>query len=332
MQRFAKIYSEIEGISLKYFHDIEGKDLEEIHKELAAADPCFRSVPIDDSDDSRDLRTAHSQRIISNALCEDIWKPLRSELTLLYPELNSFLGKISDELDKSSYGGRTAGVWTALTMRALQSLQANSMISQVSESPHPVGSAQAESVIAKVFSVLSPLVGSPQTESLRMDLLTLVNLAVDVWNNAQAGGLKITVSPSLDRARREEWRSQQFDPPSLSSGSDKTDLELVSRTHPRVFTLFPRVVAWGIADPGSHDRGLPGSWPLESDLTYIHPGVRLPEWSSLVVRGKNEQEERKEYLIKALENAKKELHSTRRGHGRRESRGSSISLPLSPSE
>ncbi|KAH6668368.1 hypothetical protein B0J14DRAFT_658287 [Halenospora varia] len=330
MQRFAAIYGEIEGISLKYFHDIEDKDLEEVHKELAAADPCFRSVPIDDSDDSHDLRTAHAQRIISNAICEDIWKPLRSELTIQHPEFSSFLSKISNELDKFSHGGRTASVWTALTMQALQSLEANLVTSQVPESkecPHPSGSARADSVISKVFSVLSPLVSSSQTELLRMDLLTLVNSAVDVWDNAQAGGLKITVSPLLDRARREEWRSQQFDPQSPSSGSDEADLELVSRTHPRVFTLFPRVVARGVADPGNHDRGLPGSWPPESDLTCIHPGVGLPEWSSLVVRGKDEQEEKKEYLIKALENAKKELHSTRRalGHGRRESRGSSTS-------
>jgi len=51
------------------------------------------------------------------------------------------------------------------------------------------------------------------------------------------------------------------------------------------------------------------------------------------VRGKAEQEERKDYLTKALENAKKELHNTRRiaGQGRRESRASStLSLGEQP--
>jgi hypothetical protein len=42
------------------------------------------------------------------------------------------------------------------------------------------------------------------------------------------------------------------------------------------------------------------------------------------VRGKEQQEERNDYLIKVLENAKKDLHN-RRGHSRRESMGSSIS-------
>jgi hypothetical protein len=45
------------------------------------------------------------------------------------------------------------------------------------------------------------------------------------------------------------------------------------------------------------------------------------------------QEEKKEFLSKAIENAKKEMHSTRRlpGHGRRDSMGSTTSGPPSPS-
>ena len=35
------------------------------------------------------------------------------------------------------------------------------------------------------------------------------------------------------------------------------------------------------------------------------------EWSSLVVRGREEQEERNEYLAKALETAMKELNSNK---------------------
>jgi hypothetical protein len=52
------------------------------------------------------------------------------------------------------------------------------------------------------------------------------------------------------------------------------------------------------------------------------------------VRGKEEQEERNEYLSKAIEIAMKELNSNRRliGHGRRESMGSSTAVPSSPSQ
>lgn len=38
----------------------------------------------------------------------------------------------------------------------------------------------------------------------------------------------------------------------------------------------------------------------------------LPEWSSFVVRGKNVEKKRIDFLVKALENAKKELNSTKR--------------------
>ena len=132
----------------------------------------------------------------------------------MHPELNSLLSKISDELDKSSYSGRVANFWTALTMRALQSLPAKT--SELRKSPRPTGSGRADNVVFKVFSVLSPLVNSSQNEDLRMNLLELANSAINVWNDAQTGELKIIVSPLLERARRQEWRSQKFDPESPS--------------------------------------------------------------------------------------------------------------------
>ncbi|KAG4438800.1 hypothetical protein IFR05_005733 [Cadophora sp. M221] len=108
--KFEEIYSQIEGLSLNYFHDIEGKDLDKIYGELATVDPCFKSVSIDNSDDSRDLRTAHAQRIISKAICEHLWKPFSSALTVQHPELSSCLGKLSDSLEKSNQGRRIANV------------------------------------------------------------------------------------------------------------------------------------------------------------------------------------------------------------------------------
>lgn len=298
-----------------------------VQEELVGADPCFGSVPIDDSDDSRNLRTAHTQRIISDALCQYIWKPLSSEFTLSHPGLNDLLSKIADGLDRSSHSGRAVNVWTALTMRALQSLPAEA--SGPKESPHPALS-RAESVISKVMSVLSPLVSSSQDQELRTKLLELANSAIDIWNEAQTGELKIIVSPFLERARREEWRSERFDPASPPGGYDEIQLDMMSRTHPRIFTLFPRVVAREVAGLANHHTDPPGSWSQKSDQgprtieTNIHPGRGLPECSPLVVRGKEEQEERNDYLLKALEDAKKKLHSNRgiAGH-RRDSMASS---------
>ena len=241
---------------------------------------------------------------------------------------------MSEELDKSRHGGRAANVWTALTMRALQSLQAEAGLSASKECLPSTGSARAESVISKVFSALSPLISSSQTEALRVDLLALVNSAIEVWDNAQTGELRLVVSQSLNRAHREDWRSKDLDPVSPSGNRDETDSDLMSQTHPRIFTLFPHVVAKGVADLDNCDTGPPGSWPPESDQTCIHPGKGLPEWSALVVRGKMDQEEKKDFLSQAFENAKKELQSAKRisGQGRRESRGSATSEAPNPSE
>jgi hypothetical protein len=75
--------------------------LDQIHKELKEADPVFNSVPIEDSDVSRDLCTAHAQRIISQAICEVIWTEFSSEFTASQPDSSSILGKISHEIETS---------------------------------------------------------------------------------------------------------------------------------------------------------------------------------------------------------------------------------------
>lgn len=136
---------------------------------MAAADPYFSSIPIDDSIDSHDLRAAHAQRIISDAICEYIWKPLRSEFTLLHPDVNSMLSKLSNQLRNSNRGGHLANVWTTLTMQALESIppkQEKGCIAESHDISQVAGLARADRVISKVISVLSPLVSLSQIEAL----------------------------------------------------------------------------------------------------------------------------------------------------------------------
>ena len=80
------------------------------------------------------------------------------------------------------------------------------------------------------------------------------------------------------------------------------------------------------------DKLVPSSWP-QLEPIVIYPRIGLLDWSLLVVRGKQNQEEREEKFNKAIKNIKKELYRTRRviGHGRNKSIGSSTSGPLSPS-
>ncbi|KAG9239931.1 hypothetical protein BJ878DRAFT_337252 [Calycina marina] len=326
-QQFTDICSEIEEISLKYFYSIDEGEWEEAHKRLIEVDSYFKYVPIDDSKDSSDLCAAHAQRIISAAIYKDVWKPLRSEVTFQNPDFGTFLAKISDALDRSTQNGRTANVWTALTMRALQALDAEAAIVSVPQSEQNLCTSncnRASSVVSEVFRVLGPMVSVPRIELFKADLHAVVDSSVNVWNTAQTGRLRITIDIVLDRAQREEWRSKRFDP--VASSADGHNLDLTSRTRPRVFTLFPRIVA------RTQEKLMPGSWPQVEPIV-IHPGIGLPEWSPLVVRGKHDQEERAEKLNKAIENMKKELHRSRRGsgNGRNESTGNLASRLPSPS-
>jgi len=241
-----------------------------------------------------------------------------------HPELSSCLSKMSDSLDQRSQDGRVANVWTALTIRALQLIQDDTVALPVLDSKKApsTGSTIAERIISKIFLSLSPLINLSQAESLRTELHAVMNSSTDVWNYAQASGLKITIHPLLDRAYREEWRSQEFDP-ALPSDENGTDPDLTSNTRPRVFTLFPRVLARIQEDLP------PGSFP-NFEPTVIHPGVGLPEWSSLVVRGKACQQEREDYFNEVVANAMKEASMLASGY-RRASRGSSTAGPPSPS-
>ena len=299
--------------------------MDQIHKELKEADPVFNSVPIEDSDVSRDLCTAHAQRIISQAICEVIWTEFSSEFTASQPDSSSILGKISHEIEKSDQGGRTAQFWNARTGRALLTLPAASASSRPSE---PTGGSyplRTHKVISKVFEVLYPLVSPTHEKSLRKDLVDLVDLAVDVWSKGQVGGSKLTVSLSLDYANHEQWRSEEFDP---VCEEDKMTADPTSR---QIFALFPLVLVAEQVKMVKPGNDVPGSFPADSnrttEVTVIHSGKGLAEWSPLVVSGKLVQKEQEDYVT----NARKAFHTKRAsGSNRRSSRGSIP--PMSPSE
>jgi hypothetical protein len=72
--------------------------------------------------------------------------------------------------------------------------------------------------------------------------------AINVWENAQNGELKLTANQLLEREHREEWRSQQFDPAPPSTDCGEANFDMIFRTRSRFFTLFLRVVAWEETD------------------------------------------------------------------------------------
>lgn len=225
-------------------------------------------------------------------------------------------------------------------MQALQNLPGDSLSRNpgCKEHSQPVQNGRAKSVISDVLSKLAPLVNRPQEKQLQTDILEVSNAAIDVWNEAQTGDLKITVSKSLDYPYREEWQSQEFD--AVTTNNDGATSDAVSRTRPRIFTLFPRIIAREVAVPVQHDTEMPGSFPQGAELlhhtieTLINPGEGLPESSALVVRGKEKQEQRDKFIAEEIEKIKKQGHNVGHGpgHSRREPRTSLASSLPSPTE
>jgi hypothetical protein len=158
---------------------------------------------------------------------------------------------------------------------------------------------------------------------------------------AETDKLNLTVCDTLDRANRTEWRSLDFDPLPLASvsspsaGNDE-EADIKSSTRPRIFILFPRVIAFEKPSGTDMEIGsLPGSWqqseeephPIE---TCIHTGTGLPEWSPLVVKGKEEEEERENFIRRLKQEANAWSSRRNGGHSRRQSTASLGSGPPSP--
>jgi hypothetical protein len=361
-EKFHNISDQIEDISTRYFRELNDnvcsshfdkhtqlthcQDLDTIREELAALDPCFASIPISDTEESQNLRVAHAQRIISSSLSQNIWQPFSSEKTLHRPDFVSLLSEIAAELAKprpdGSTSGRAASYWTALTNRALDSLSRNppSPSTPTPPSSRPPAPRRADKAVDDSFRILFPLVTPSQEEQLRKELMALADSAIAVWNAAQTDELKITVSPTLNHANRNEWRYTKFDPPPSPSptGRDVGE-DVISSTYPRIFTLFPRILATQIVFPSREQpASLPGSYPQARDephatVTCVHSGFGLPEWSQLVLMGKEEEEERGAWVreeherIKQAANARKVRRIS--GNSRRDSTGS-VSGPVSP--
>ena len=285
-----------------------------MHGELKNTDSYFNSVPISDSNESGSLRIAHAQRVISGCLSDIIWQPFSSEQTQQHPELMALLDAISAEVANyhhgSTSGGRAETVWGVLTTRGLRSLKTTS----TPERPN-----RAEKVAAEVLRILKPLITPEKESDLQSELVKLAQSAISIWDSAQSGDLRVQVCPALDPADFKEWRSKL---------DDERTTDITSTTHPRIFTLFPRITAKQFQLTTKLANSLPGGWPeseRDSWSTCIHPGIGLRECSALVIRGKQEveekrleEEEEQRQLNEAIERVKRDYrrsgsHSSRSG-------------------
>ncbi|KAH8684467.1 hypothetical protein BGZ60DRAFT_166619 [Tricladium varicosporioides] len=329
--RFAEIATRIEKTATEYFTDLPDINPEHIHTELISLDCHFNSIPISQSEISRDLRIAHTQRIISSALFTHIWQPFSTEALYSKPEFASLLHKIATKLSHTEHRGnrgRADHVWRVLTMRALRSLDSSTLnFTEPSPEGKLVPSGRANSVTQDMMKQLKPLITPAQSREVESALIDITEAAIDVWTFAQTDNLNITANTNLEASSHSLWRSQKYDPleplPDDKEGTHSTHL-----TRPRIFTLFPTVTAIPMSDVTSTSNISSSEESQrvcdENRETILHPGIGLPELSTLMIRGKGEKEEFEAMVQGAKLNIRRTIEGSERNSIRKSGNASMV--------
>ena len=273
----------------------------------------------------------HAQRVIATQLQQIVWQPFSSEITLQDPNSDSFFKTVVDGLMESrgKRGGlRAARLWTALSMRSLQS---RSPVTQSPSASKLLTSSRTKMFIDKVMAVLSLLVKPSLHTNLRNNFSDLAESAISIWNVAQIDERELVADLTLHVEGFDGW------------------CEDTSASNQGIIVLFPRVIARSCSRAADRRSvGPPGAWidsePTQSvQETCIYPGAGLAKWSALVLEGEVEEEGRKEGEdrkkreekrktleddLKKLDKAEKPLAGHRRGsHTKRGSTTGSQSRP-----
>ncbi|KAH6679335.1 hypothetical protein B0J14DRAFT_295725 [Halenospora varia] len=198
-RHFADIADNIEKTAMEYFTGLPNENPEDIHADLISFDSHFNSIPICQSDTSRDLRIAHTQRIISSALFTHVWQPFSADRILSNSEISTFLEMVATELSSSKQdgtGNRADRVWRILTMREIRSLD-----DIASADPSPVASTgpadRTTWAVRDMLKILSPLILPTLAGEVEKSLRIIAEAAVEVWNFAQIDDFTITATTAL---------------------------------------------------------------------------------------------------------------------------------------
>ncbi|KAK0128484.1 hypothetical protein ONS95_000456 [Cadophora gregata] len=328
-KRFGDIAKQIHVISTKFCQGLNPNDWASIHGKLKDIDSCFAIVPISDSSDSKLLRTAHTERILSSTLSTLIFRPFSSDSTFQAERKNATNLLEEAALGLEHFGGnrRAAAVLRSLALRGLRS---SNQLQAVSAAP----SSRTDAFLESVKPVLSLLIPQAQHAKLEDALRNLAKAAISLWDSVQNDEfLDIQASLDLDHSFRSEWSSALFDP-----DYESNDRTVLSLTCPKIFTLFPNITAKAVATFPEPTVNVPGSFETSKVETQmqeicIHPGVGMCESSALFMKGKDEQEElegewKREVLAKELEATEKARLERHKMKAQRH--GSVTSLP-SPS-
>ncbi|KFY30941.1 hypothetical protein V493_01539 [Pseudogymnoascus sp. VKM F-4281 (FW-2241)] len=339
---FLDISGAIQDISARYLaRDLNKKELTRLPGIISKIDSTFSDVPFSDTETSKQLRIAHAQRVIANAIYKIIWQPFSSDVTTI----DSKLSKLLQDIGAAVGSGRSADVWRAVTMRALGSmsaanteLQRNS--TQASGTVHTIKSRE-DKLVESIISVLEPLLGTSDLLQFKADLLQVAKQSVAIWDSAQADERTFTINTTLNQDNKHDWNIAVVDYMSLNSNGSSQGLVPTRRNSTSVFTLFPIITATKSVQLQKEGHGPPGSWPdqdqlqpLHTEVTLVHGGLGLPLESDIVYDGIVEREEFKK--MKQEHDEEWEHKYTRKiaekGHSRNNSVAGNVSGPPSPSE
>lgn len=309
---------------------------------IPTSDLIFSNVPFSNSETSKQLRIAHAQRVISEAVYNTVWQPFSSDVTAADSRLSKFLQEIgvavANSRHESNGSGRSADVWRSVTIRTLESMSAADAQLQGSllQGSGPVGTinSREDKLVELVLSVLGPLLDTSVLVQFKDDLLQIAKQAISVWTTAQADERTFTINPTLNQDNKSDWKVAALDYASLyASGISQGVVGSRPRHTTRVFTLFPIVTATKRVQVQKVDHGPPGSWPYQdqTEVTIIHDGLGLPHESEMVQRGIEEKEEWKKMKLEHEALWDKKLVEVQKGHSRNNSTTDTVSGPPSPS-
>lgn len=309
--------------------------------EIFHSDSTFSEVPFSNTETSRRLRIAHTQRVIASAVNNIVWQPFSSDVTTADSKLSQFL----EDIGATVGSGRSADVWRAVTMRALESMSSENTQPQSSSShaltaKHTIESRE-DKLVKIVLSVLEPLVDKSDLHQFKADLHKIAKQAISVWTAAQADEKTFTIDPKLNQGNKHYWKIAALDYIPISADSGSEVATPGRRNTTTIVTLFPIITATKQVEVQKEGHGPPGSWPdqdqqkrLNAEVTLVHDGLGLPQESDIVQEGIAEREEYKRMKQEhdELWNQKFAQKVAEKGHSRNNSTAGTISGPPSPSE
>jgi hypothetical protein len=232
-------------------------------RRLADSHEVFKVIPDYSSDASNFLRVRAAQRLVSESLCNTIWKPF---------SFKGFDGDASEVLETLS--GKYAEVlqdeesaWRNLTYTGLDAVFASS----------GTDLGVVSTAVEQVVNILGPLVQKEEMSKFQEELKRIFSNAVDVWNDMRIDRLRISVSVPLDRHAdrgQDGWRT----PPALNFGHQVAPTNSGMELNP--WCLFPRIEAVSV------DRG----------RMVLFPGYALFPDSSVFAKGLLERQEIEERI------------------------------------